>query len=76
MKLTDVKAGKRGEIRRINCEIPLKNRLKILGVFEGVEVEILRYAPFSGPVEILVRGYRLAIRKSQAEKIEVEVYNE
>ena len=44
-----------------------------LGVTVGAEVEIKRKAPMNDPVDIIVRGYELAIRKKDLQNIEVEV---
>jgi len=43
-----------------------RRRLMILGVRCGVEVKIIRFAPLGCPVEILVNGLLLAIRKNEA----------
>lgn len=74
MTLVDLKVGQTAVITSVGCEMGLKKRLSALGVFLGVKIKIIRYAPFNGPVEIFVRGYNLAIRKTQAKKILVERY--
>jgi DtxR family Mn-dependent transcriptional regulator len=48
-------------------------RLHDLGVTTGIEIELKNCAPLGGPVEILVRGSRLAIGRGLASKIFVEV---
>ena len=42
-----------------------------MGVVPGVSVRVVKTAPFGDPMEIRVRGYHLAMRKSEAEAIEV-----
>jgi ferrous iron transport protein A len=42
-----------------------------MGVVPGVAVRIVKTAPFGDPIQIRVRGYSLAMRKSEAEAIEV-----
>ena len=50
----------------------LKQRLMSMGVVPGVTVKVLRSAPFGDPMAIRVRSYNLAMRREDAEKIEVE----
>ena len=48
-------------------------RLEDMGLTPGTEVTVVKSAPFSGPLEIRVRGSRLAIGRGMAERIFVEV---
>jgi len=44
-----------------------------MGVIPGVLLEVLKTAPFGDPIEVRVRGYSLAMRRSEADAIEVAV---
>lgn len=46
-----------------------QRRLTELGLRHGVEVEVLRRAPFGGPVALRVAGGLLALRQAQAQAI-------
>ena len=46
-----------------------KSRLEDMGLTPGTKVTIIKSAPFRGPVELLVRGARLAIGRGMAERI-------
>ena len=59
-----IRVGGTGEIRR---------RLLDMGVVAGSEVSVERIAPLGDPVQIRVKGYDLALRKSEAEKITADV---
>ncbi|NIP67382.1 ferrous iron transport protein A [Candidatus Bathyarchaeota archaeon] len=50
-----------------------RKRLEDMGLTPGTEVRVMRSAPFRGPLEIRVRGSRLALGKGMAERIFVEV---
>jgi DtxR family Mn-dependent transcriptional regulator len=50
-----------------------EQRLMDLGLTPGTKVTVVKSAPFHGPVEILVRGSRLALGRGMAEKILVEI---
>ena len=71
MKLSELKPKESGIVQRIDCENPLKTRLFHLGLTEGVKITLEKFAPLKDPVEITVRGFRLAIRVETAKKIEV-----
>jgi Fe2+ transport system protein FeoA len=68
--VTSIKAGRgRGFGRGWGFE----QRLMDLGLTPGTTVTVVKSAPFHGPVEILVRGSRLALGRGMAEKILVEI---
>jgi Fe2+ transport system protein FeoA len=51
---------------------PLRQRLMELGITIGSEVQVIRKAPFGGPIEISVRGYRLSLRRTEARIVLVD----
>ena len=46
-----------------------EKRLMDMGLTPGTEILVVKSAPFHGPVEILVRGSRLALGRGMAERI-------
>jgi len=48
-------------------------RLMEMGLVPGAPVCALKAAPLGDPIEISVRGYNLALRRSEAESIRVAV---
>jgi Fe2+ transport system protein FeoA len=48
-------------------------RLADLGLTPGTNVTVVKSAPFNGPVEVRVRGSRLAIGRGMASRILVDV---
>lgn len=49
----------------------ISRRLQEMGVVPGVSVRLVKTAPFGDPFEIRLLGYSLAMRRSEAELIEV-----
>lgn len=47
-------------------------RLREMGMIPGTLLTLVRTAPMGDPLEIEVRGYRLTLRRSEAEAIAVE----
>ncbi len=46
-------------------------RLREMGLVAGTRVKFLRWAPLGDPLEILLRGYRLSLRKQDAAHVSV-----
>lgn len=72
MKLTNIPIGQSARVLAVNGNSPITKRLMEMGVVPGVFVRVVKSAPFGDPLEIRVRGYNLAMRRSEAQTIEVE----
>jgi ferrous iron transport protein A len=46
--------------------------LLAMGLTPGTEFTVTRHAPLGDPVEILVRGFKLSLRKDEASTVFVE----
>lgn len=71
MTLKDLKIGKSATILSVGGEGALRQHFLDMGLIQGTEVTIVKYAPMGDPIELRVRGYELTIRLADAEKIEV-----
>jgi Fe2+ transport system protein FeoA len=63
---------RRGWKKKVMAELCLK-RLTDLGFTPGTNVTVVKSAPFNGPLEVCVRGSRLAIGRGMASRITVDV---
>lgn len=72
MNLSAVPAGTRARVTDVRGESVITRRLMEMGVVPGVSVRLVKSAPFGDPIEVRLLGYSLALRKSEAEAIEVE----
>ena len=73
MVLTDLPIGTDARVVAVNGAGRVTRRLLEMGVIPGVTVQIVKMAPFGDPIEIRVRGYSLAMRRTEADAIEVSV---
>lgn len=71
MKLTELTPGQRGLIVKIDLLPAVKKRLEPLGIREGELIELVRRAPLHDPLEFLAGGNLVALRRTEAMKIEV-----
>jgi len=69
--LRDTTVGGTATVVKLHGEGAVKRRIMDMGVTKGAEIFIRKVAPLGDPIEIMVRGYELSIRKGDAEMIEV-----
>ncbi len=72
MILSLLKAGKKAKVLKVKGERKLKDRLMRMGILPGEEIEVVRIAPLGSPIDVLIKGYHLSLRKEEADCIEVE----
>ncbi len=72
-----IKLGKKHPVARVVGFVDeagsYAKRLQSLGLTHGARIEFLRQAPFGDPVQLLVRGTRIALRRSEVEALLLEV---
>ncbi len=66
MNLADYRKGNKGTVLRIEGDPDFKKRMMEMGFVRGTKVRVVKYAPLADPVELLVKGYHLTLRKTQA----------
>ena len=67
--LAQLAPGETGVVEGFVQEDELAQRLMQMGVVEGMEVEVLRYAPAGDPLEVRVLGYALSLRSKEAANV-------
>ena len=75
MTLANLSIGDSAKVLNVVGETAVTKRLMEMGVVPGVSVRVVKSAPFGDPIEIRLRGYSLAIRKAEAETIEIQNLN-
>lgn len=72
MTLDQLTMGQSATVRKVGGKGALRRRLMDMGLVRGVTIEKVKAAPMGDPVDYLVRGYHLSLRKAEAELVEVE----
>lgn len=65
--------GCRCRIKRHHACGAVRQRLLDLGFLPNAEVEVIRVATLGDPIEVRVGSYFVALRKEEADRIDVEV---
>ena len=72
MKLENLAIGKSAVIVSVGGTGALRQHFLDMGLIQGVEVTMVKYAPMGDPIEIKIHDYELTLRKEDAQKIEVK----
>jgi len=64
--------GDRLKVMKIGGGNFIRQRLMAMGMTPGQEIGIERVAPLGDPIDVVLRGYHLSLRKEEAKCIQVE----
>ena len=70
--LAELVIGSKGEMIQIS-DNSLEQKLLEMGCTPGEKFEVVRQAPFGGPIAILISSYVLSIRKEDASNIAIKL---
>lgn len=74
MKLSNLRINKKAKVVSVNIlNQSVKRHILEMGLVNGTIIKVCKVAPMGDPIIINLRGYELAIRKEEAEFVEVEV---
>lgn len=71
MKLSELQIGDTATILSVGGEGALRQHFLDMGLIQGTEVTVVKYAPMGDPVELRIHGYELSIRLADAENIQI-----
>jgi Fe2+ transport system protein FeoA len=69
--LVTAEVGGRYEVTAVAGADALARRLAAAGLWPGAAVELITRAPFGDPMLFRLHGYRLALRRAEADRVEV-----
>ncbi|BCD68701.1 FeoA family protein [Nitratiruptor sp. YY09-18] len=73
MKLSELKVGEEAVVKAVVGENKtIKRKLRDMGIIKGEKIKVEKIAPLGDPIEITIKGYKLSLRKNEAQMIEVE----
>ena len=75
-RLSELAVGSRGCVSQVHGTDAISVRLLEMGVTPGVDLAVIGTAPLGDPIELELRGYRLSVRRSEAQRVEVETSDE
>ena len=70
--LTSLSPGEMAVIQTFNTESNLQSRLVEMGILPGVEIRLIKKAPFKGPIAFKIRSYEVSLRYGDAKQVFVK----
>lgn len=70
-RLADLSTGSRGVIVHVLGQGAFRKRISEMGFVKGQQVKVIKNAPMKDPVEYEIMGYKVSLRRSEADLIEV-----
>lgn len=70
--LSRLPIGRQATIVRVGGEKTTRRRLLDMGLVQGETITVKAVAPFGDPIELIIKGYYLSLRKHEANEIFVE----
>ena len=71
MKLSELKTGERAVIVKVYGHGSFRKRIIEMGFVKGSKVKVILNAPLKDPIEYEIIGYKISLRREEADKIEV-----
>ena len=76
VSLDGLSAGTPARVLAVRGEGAVARRLMEMGVVPGAPVRVIKAAPLGDPLEVRVRNYHLALRRSEAQTVSVVLSTE
>lgn len=70
--LSELKPKEKGTIVKVGGGGAVRRRIMDMGIVAGTQVEVIKVAPLGDPVDLLIKGYHLSLRKEESKDILVE----
>lgn len=71
MTLDELKPGQECYVVKVNIGGVIGQRLLDMGFIPKTRIKVIRNAPLVDPVDLLIKGYHLSMRHSEARGVEV-----
>lgn len=76
VSLDALEAGRHARVAAVHGSGAVARRLMEMGVVPGAPVRVIKAAPLGDPLEVRVRNYHLALRRSEAQTVSVVMSDE
>lgn len=71
MRLSELKTGERGIIAKVYGHGSFRKRITEMGFIKGKTVQVVLNAPLKDPIEYEIIGYKISLRREEADMIEI-----
>ena len=72
LKLSELQPGAKAKVQWFVGSGALQRRMMDMGLIPGTEIEVVRRALWGGPIQLRLKGYYLAMRRTECSHVIVE----
>lgn len=67
--LSELQPGDEAEVFQVKAQGPIRRRLLEMGFIRGAHLKVEKLAPLGDPMELVIKGYHLSLRREECECI-------
>ena len=71
-RLSDLHPGEEATVLQVQAQGPVRRRLLEMGFIRGAHLKVEKLAPLGDPMELVIKGYHLSLRREEGDCILVE----
>lgn len=71
-RLSDLIPGEEAVVLQVQIHGPVRRRLLEMGFIRGAHLRVEKLAPLGDPMELVIKGYHLSVRREEGDCILVE----
>ena len=64
--LISLQQGEQGEVMRVQAHGSIRQRLLEMGFIRGARLKVEKLAPLGDPMELVIKGYHLSLRREES----------
>ena len=72
VRLSDLEIKANCRVKSIKASKVIKKRLLEMGFVKGTEIYVEKVAPLGDPMELVLKGYHISLRREEAKEVYVE----
>lgn len=72
LRLSELAVKDCGRVVRVTGDRSIRKRLLEMGFIKGAEIFVEKVAPLGDPMELVLKGYHLYLRRDEARDIHIE----
>lgn len=72
LRLSELQTGHQARVVKVEADATIRRRLMEMGITRGEALFVEKVAPLGDPMELVVRGYHLSLRREESACIHIE----
>jgi Fe2+ transport system protein FeoA len=73
IRLSELAVDGRCRVVRVSGTKAIKKRLLEMGFVKGTEIYVQKVAPLADPMELVLKGYHISLRREEAKDVQVDI---